>query len=141
MFGLKYPKYLFMTYGFYEPMWWTSQHNDTDDECSSENVAEVLQFSLAVSHFHSPWREMMYYHVCYDATWTLAYALDKVVQDTQLNYTNQNLLWNDNTLRFRCGQLIDKLCRGYDSMYSLLNKYLKFMNFSGVSVSLHYFSL
>ena len=134
MFGLKYPKYMFMTYGFYEPMWWTSQHNDTDDECSRENVAEVLQFSLAVSHFHSPWREMMYYHVCYDATWTLAYALDKVVQNTGFNYTD-DILWNDNTMTFRCSGLINQLCSSIDNMHSALNKYLRTTNFTGMSVS------
>lgn len=55
--GLKYPKYLFLTYDAYETQWWTNEEEEDTEilmRCSPEDRAEVLQFSLAVSHIISP---------------------------------------------------------------------------------------
>ena len=48
---MKYPKYLFLTYGSYESHWWTIQDDNSLMGCSPEERAEVLQFSLAALHF------------------------------------------------------------------------------------------
>ena len=55
---MKYPRYLFLTYGTYKPLWWTTQGGDGEDDpiimgCSPEDRAEVLEFSLAALHFPS----------------------------------------------------------------------------------------
>lgn len=49
--GIKYPKYVFLTYGSYESRWWSS--DEVSDECSPEEIAEVLQFFLAALYFPS----------------------------------------------------------------------------------------
>lgn len=49
---MKYPQYLFLTYGSYESQWWASQM-DEPINCSPEDRAEVLQFSFAALHFPS----------------------------------------------------------------------------------------
>lgn len=52
--GMKYPKYLFLTYGSYESQWWTMDDDQTDlMECTPSDRADVLQFSLAALHFPS----------------------------------------------------------------------------------------
>ena len=78
---MKYPKYVFLTYGSYESQWWTTHSNETKDivGCSPDDIAEVLQFSLAALHFRTPSRDNLFYHSCYDATWTLAYALNRTM--------------------------------------------------------------
>ena len=53
---MKYPQYVFLTYGTYESQWWTMEDEAlTDDErkCSPEERAEVLEFSLAALQFSS----------------------------------------------------------------------------------------
>ena len=53
---MKYPQYVFLTYGTYESQWWTMEDEAiADDElkCSPEERAEVLEFSLASLHFSS----------------------------------------------------------------------------------------
>ena len=53
---MKYPQYVFLTYGTYEPQWWTiNDETFTDDKlkCNPEERAEVLEFSLATLHFSS----------------------------------------------------------------------------------------
>ena len=50
--GIKYPKYVFLTYGSYQSQWWSS--DEVSDECSPEEIAEVLHFSLAALYFPSP---------------------------------------------------------------------------------------
>ena len=49
--GLKYPQYLFLTYGSYESHWWAT--HDSQVKCTAVEMAEVLQFSLAGLHFPS----------------------------------------------------------------------------------------
>ena len=70
--GLKYPKHVFITYGSYDTQWWTAQ---TDDSCSAEDRAEVLLYSLAVLHYNIHSSGSSFYDSCYDAMWTLAYAV------------------------------------------------------------------
>ena len=49
---MKYPQYLFLTYGSYESQWWAAQM-DEEVNCNPQDRAEVLQFSLAALHFPS----------------------------------------------------------------------------------------
>ena len=44
---MRYPKHLFLTYGSYQPHWWTIEDKEEELNCSVEDRAEVLQFSLA----------------------------------------------------------------------------------------------
>ena len=111
--GLRYPRYVFLTYGTYEPRWWEvpGEEFGTSSGCNSHNVAKTLEFSLAATHFPSqpfpvntsfesePEQEILrlsddqrnhsyhfpfsadaeLYHQCYDATLTLALALNKTI--------------------------------------------------------------
>ena len=43
--GRIYPRYTFITYGWYRPEWWLS--NDTN--CSAQDIKSVLDYSLAVN--------------------------------------------------------------------------------------------
>ena len=137
---MKYPKYVFLTYGTYESQWWVKQSGDMDYECSSEDVAEVLQFSLAVSYFHNSSREEdIYYSVCYDAVWALAYVLHEVAEDIDLHRSrsiDEMLTWGaHNSTGYWCGQTVARFCSSSNNMHSLIRKYLKTTNFSGMSVS------
>ena len=125
--GIRYPKYVFLTYGMYDPQWWISQDNHSGDECSSEDIAHTLQYSLAVSHFNALMMNNIPYHVCYDAVFSLAYALEKVIQNGGSDATILNM---DNMNRSDYRQ-----CR-YTSTLSLrINKQLRNTNFTGNSVS------
>ena len=128
--GIHYPKYAFLTYGTYEPQWWISQSR-SDDECSSDDVAYTLQYSLAVSHFNSSMRDndnnILFYHVCYDAVFSLAYALEKVAENEQINTSMGDKI----------------LCQCMDNAYSenissLINEQLRNTSFIGGSVSMMY---
>ena len=49
---MKYPKYLFLTYGSYESKWWIPPlDEDVYHQCTPEQRAEVLLYSLAVLNF------------------------------------------------------------------------------------------
>ena len=86
---MKYPKHLFLTYGSYEPQWW-SMEDSVDDRCSPKDRAEVLQFSLAALHYPLPNEssptaakdntDFEFYYSCSDAVWTLALALNKTIE-------------------------------------------------------------
>ena len=57
---MKYPKYLFLTYGSYESQWWSFEDDSISDDhtkCSPQERAEVLEFSLAAVHFPSASRD------------------------------------------------------------------------------------
>lgn len=83
---MRYPKYTFLTYGFYESEWWTKE-TTADEQCGSDDIAMVLQYSLAVVHFHRPsTRNAMFYYSCYDATFTLALALNRSIAGTKHVY-------------------------------------------------------
>ena len=129
---MHYPKYVFLTYGTYEPWWWISQ---SDDECSSDDIANTLQYSLAVSHFNSSMRNndnnILFYHVCYDAVFSLVYALEKVAENKQINTVTSSHM--DEKIR----------CQGMDNAYSgnissLINEQLRNISFIGDSVSMIY---
>ena len=51
--GLKYPQYVFLMYGTYEPQWWAKQEDKGSVRCGADELAEVLEFSLAALHFPS----------------------------------------------------------------------------------------
>lgn len=65
----------------YDSNWWMGKKMSID-QCSPEDIAEVLQYSLAVMHFHTELfrSNAMFNHSCYDATFTLAFALNKTIQ-------------------------------------------------------------
>ena len=48
--------------------------------CGLENIAEVLQYSLAVLQFRSLPNNDLFYLSCYDATWTLGLALNTTLE-------------------------------------------------------------
>ena len=78
--GLRYPKYMFLSYGVYDSCWWMGKKMSIDD-CSADDIAEVLKYSLAVMHFHKPYRSnATFNHSCYDATFTLVFALNKTIE-------------------------------------------------------------
>ena len=112
------------------------QYNDTDNDCSAQDVAEILQFSLAVSHFRIPSRDNLFYHVCYDAMFTLAYALQNVTQDMDF----EKMLWNaNNTMQeFESDELTAKCYTNNLNLHTLLNHHLRSTNFTGKSVRLLY---
>lgn len=123
---MKYPKYVFLTYGSYsDSQWWTKE----EVQCSPEDIAEALLFSLAVLHFHKPSRDPPFCHLCYDATWTLAYALHNVTEDVHFD----NFGSGSGGSALECDQLTSYKLSGFTPM--LLKKHLLAMNFSGMSVS------
>ena len=126
---MRYPKYVFLTYGIYEPQWWVSQSNHIDDGCSSDDIAHTLQFSLAVSHLDTSMRENnIFYHSCYDAVFSLAYALERVFENE-----DTNTLWNMRN-KAECCQ-----CMGTSYTSLLINEQLQDTDFIGCSVSLYCF--
>ena len=86
---MKYPRHLFLTYGTYESQWWSTK-DDTWDHCSPEQRAEVLQFSFAALHYPPSTESSQttpkdhdvfeFEHVCEDAVWSLAIALNKTIE-------------------------------------------------------------
>ena len=127
---MRYPKHVFLTYGTYEPQWWVSQSDHTDDGCSSDDIAYTLQFSLAVSHFNTSTRDNIFYHVCYDAVFSLAYALERVFEDE-----DTNTLWNMRN-KAECCQ-----CMGTSCTSLLINEQLRDTDFIGWSVSIAFLNL
>ena len=117
---------MFLTYGTYEPLWWISQSNHSDDdECSSDDLANTLQYSLAVSHFNASMTENILHHVCYDAVFSLAYALKRVMQNG-----------GSDTLSLNVGESEHCQCRYTSYISSLIDEQLRNMNFFGKSVSI-----
>jgi hypothetical protein len=55
---MRYPKHLFLTYGTYESQWWAVEDDESfikeELNCSAEDRAKVLEFSLAALHFEIP---------------------------------------------------------------------------------------
>ena len=134
---MRYPKYVFLTYGTHNSEWWISQSNQNDDECDSDDIAHTLEFSLAVSYFHTFSGENMFYNTCYDATWALAQALDGVFEDINL-YIGDNCTDDDVTdMEYSCScssQMVDST-ESSRELHSLINKQLWSVNFTGKSVS------
>ena len=122
--GMRYPKYVFLTYGTYEPQWWLSQGNHSEDGCTSDDLAHTLQYSLAVSHLDTSMMDGILYHVCHDAVYSLAYALKDVIQNGGSDATSLNM--GDKTI---------SECRYTSSISLLINEQLRYTNFIGNSVS------
>jgi hypothetical protein len=125
--GMRYPKYVFLTYGTYEPQWWISQGNHSEDECTPEDLAHTLQYSLAVSHFNTSMMNGILYHVCYDAVYSLAHALKRVIQNGHRDTTGFSV---GDTTTSKHNQ-----CRYTSSISLLINEQLRYTNFTGSSVS------
>ena len=49
--GLKHPKHLFIMYGSYETNWWAAKDDGLVLDCSPEDRAEVLEYSLTALHY------------------------------------------------------------------------------------------
>lgn len=45
-----YPRYVWITYAWYQEGWWTSAVNDCDDpiRCSEDELVQLLRLSLAI---------------------------------------------------------------------------------------------
>lgn len=128
--GMNYPKYVFLTYGTYKPQWWSSSF---DDECSSDDIAYTLQYSLAVSHSNYSMRDnSVFYHFCYDAVLSLAYALKKVwAENGGINAVISSCM--DDEI---CCQCMKNAYSG--NMSSMINEQLRNTDFIGYSVSILY---
>ena len=95
-------------YGTYDPQGWVWEEDEGSLGCGTEEIAEVLEFSLAALHFPSEsplenisefdtgkefqslvgkirkpyfsyYTDVEFYHQCYDATVALAVALDETI--------------------------------------------------------------
>ena len=51
--GFRYPKYMFITYGWFSNNWWTEPATSSQHNCTAEERATVLLYTLApiVSEF------------------------------------------------------------------------------------------
>ena len=133
---MKYPKYVFLTYGSYEFQWWATQNHKVEHRCSPEDIAEVLQFSLAALHFHIPAEEGLFYQSCYDTTWTLAYALNEVIKDVDISESWQDAGTSTSASASGsgCGQTTDHSFRNESIVPMLMKQHLEATNFVGLSV-------
>ena len=129
--GIQDPKYVFLTYGTYDPQWWNSQDNHSGDECSSDDIAHTLQYSLAVSHFNaSMMNNNISYHICYDAVLSLTYALKSVIQNGGGDATILSMVPDSmNGSEYR-------QCRYTSSISLRINEQLRNTSFIGKSVSI-----
>ena len=89
--NIKYPKYEFIFVSNHDSDWWVaSPQDDLHYGCSSEQRAQVLNYSLAFlqtpfyvgydsERIHQfKFTDIWHAWCCYDAVWTLALALNKV---------------------------------------------------------------
>ena len=112
-----------------------SNHTGADEECNSDDIANALQFSLAVSTFHTPKRDKLFYYTCYDATWALAHAIDGVMDDIDWYISDY---MNDNATDVECSCSPTGPVDNFGSsseLHSLINRQLRTINFTGISVS------
>ena len=69
---MRYPKHLFLTYGTYESQWWAVEDDKSFVEeelnCSAEDRATVLEFSLAALHFEISVSASVYPGIMYCVT-------------------------------------------------------------------------
>ena len=134
---MKYPKYVFIMYATDGSRWWITQDNidEHDHGCSSENIAEVLQFSLAVSNFPFNSRNGLYYDICYDATMALAYSLHVVTQKVDLHSNMTECMCNGQSQYDRISACSHELQRCGSNTHSFLSDCLHNVSFTGTSVS------
>ena len=124
--GMKYPNYVFLTYGSYKSQWWINY----EENCSPDDIAKVLQFSLAALHFDVSCRDKMFYHFCYDATWVLAHTLHGSIG------TNESL-WRASSSRSECSEVItDCFCKLQGNLSCQMMDRLQTLKFKGTSVSI-----
>ena len=45
--GFLYPKYMFITFGWYPNQWWEMPTNTSQYNCTADQIAEVLRYTLA----------------------------------------------------------------------------------------------
>ncbi len=50
--GLTYPKYVWLTYGWYQDRWWTEEVNPEPINCTDHQLAEVLHRSFLLPYFY-----------------------------------------------------------------------------------------
>ena len=107
---------------------------DDDINCSPEDIAEVLQYSLAATQYHKPPSDNEQYNLHYDATRMLAYALDNVLKREEYDVppweTSKSEVSGSGS---ECNRLVDYTSRGFAPL--LMRKYLLVMNLTGLSVS------
>ena len=70
------------------------EEDNIEDQCSPQDRAEVLQFSLAALHYPLPEESLLsaakidtdfeFGHLCSDAVWTLAFAMNETIEGTAL---------------------------------------------------------
>ena len=129
--GLRYPKYVFLTYGSYEYQWWTKQ--DNDDQCSGDDLARVLRFSLAVLHYHEIPRKNELHNLYYDATKALALAVHDAIRDGHFDDIRWATFGSGDSSGLECDTSSNYRSAGYAT--TAVNSYLKATNFTGMSVS------
>ena len=44
--GFRYPKYIFMTYGWYADKWWTGSATSSQYNCTAEERATILPYTM-----------------------------------------------------------------------------------------------
>ena len=115
-------------YGTYETHWWAKV--DDDINCSPEDIAEVLQYSLAAMQYSPSDNEQ--YNLHYDTTWSLAYALNDVIKSEEY-YENPLIQSEISGSGYECNYLLGYKLRGFAPM--LMRRYLLVTNFTGLSVS------
>lgn len=106
---------------------------DDDIDCSPEDIAEVLQYSLAAVQYSQSDNEQ--YNLHYDATWSLAYALDNVIKSEEY-YDDPPLGTSQSEISgsgSECNNLLGYKLRGFAP--TLMRRYLLITNFTGLSVS------
>ena len=52
--GYKHPKYVWLTYGWYQDRWWTEEVNPEPTNCTDHQLAEVLHRSLVLGYLSMP---------------------------------------------------------------------------------------
>jgi hypothetical protein len=43
-----YPRYVWITYAWYQDLWWTSAVNNEPIQCSEDDLVEQLRLSIAI---------------------------------------------------------------------------------------------
>lgn len=149
---MMYPKYVFLTFGWYEADWWIPPASeDVFHLCTPEERAEVLHRSLAIIHYQFQdesrrsdvidtgttgesysgrynnktsvpdfyFGEFQYAQQCYDATWTLAYAINNTITDLERNTS--------------LGTSISTFDYSNDRLVKAMNRHLNNTDFTGIS--------
>ena len=131
---MKYPKYVFLTYGSLELQRWADYG---EVECSPEDIADVLHYSLAATHFNATSKDKPFYHHCYDATWALAYALNSTLEEVVISkVTGESTVSGSGSA---CDPATDSMYSFQSRIFTpqLMKMYMESTNFVGKSVREH----